>query len=197
MEVLVAGDYRGDMAKPPPVGLVSDPSNYGRCVAAVKRLSAKAEPGKTERLCRELYQSVRLQAVNFLTNALWYAEDARERGETITSKQIERQYSLIRRHEYRAAGQFEHFLTEMHRTKADEYYLIKRNLLAVKLVERLEREHIIIRKREITPKLAEEWQAKWVARTNCQPGYIASQCRQHRGRETVAAPDNILEQLTE
>jgi hypothetical protein len=195
MEVLVAGDYRNDMAKPPPAGLVSEPADYGKCVATAKHLAAKADPRQTGSLCRQLYQAVKLQAVNFLTNALWYAEEAREHGETVTSKEIARKYWLTQHREYPAPGQIEHFLTEMHRSKADEYYLIKRNLLATKLIERLTRQHIDLRNHTVALKLAEEWQAKWTARTNCQPGYIASQCRQYKGREIVPAPDNILQQL--
>jgi hypothetical protein len=195
MEVMVAGDYRYDMAKPPPAGLVSDPPNYDGCVVAAKRLSRKASESGARRLCRQLYQSVKLQAVNFLTNALWYAEDAKEHGEHVTSKQIERAYHLVQRREYSAPGQFARFLAEVHRTKADEYYLLRRNLLSNRFLERLQRQHFNLRNRDAALKLAQEWQAKWTAKTTCQPGYVASQCKQYKGPETVPAPDSILEQL--
>jgi len=199
MEVLAAGDYRSELAKPPPAGLVSDPANYSRCVRAVRRQSAKAESkaeaDKKANLCRQLYAAVKLQAVNFLTNAAWYAEDAKEHGEKVTDKEIERKYLLTKRREYPAPGQLEHFLAELHRTRADEYYLLKRNILAIKLLERLQRQHVDLHSRNVATKLAEEWQAKWTARTSCGPGYVASQCKQYKGPETVPAPDTILQQL--
>jgi len=196
MEVLVAGDYRNETAKPPLVGLASDPPTYGRCVAAANHLSKHAESRKTESLCRQLYQAIKRQAVNFLTNALWYEEDAREHGEKVTNSQIERKYRRMERREFPAPGQFARYLAEQHRTKADEYYLIKRNLLSDQFVERLQRQHVNLRNRALALKLAAEWQAKWTARTSCQPSYVASQCKQYKGPETVPAPDNVLEQLT-
>jgi hypothetical protein len=196
MEVLVAGDYRNDLVKPPPVGLATDPPNYNACVHAAKQISPRANPVRSRSLCQQLYQAVKLQAVNFLINAIWFEEDAREHGETVTPKEIERKYRIYQEHEYPQPSAMQRYLTELHRTQADEYYLIKRNVLTGKVFERIQHRHTTAHATSATAKATEEWLAKWTARTNCQPGYITSQCKQYTGHETTPAPNAILQQLT-
>jgi hypothetical protein len=197
MKVLVAGDYRDELGKPAPVGLVSDPPNYTACIKAGSSLDRRRSTQTTATLCRQLYQAAKQQAVTFLTDALWRIEDAKEHGEAVTATEIARRFRRLQEQERPGAGAMQHYLAEVHRTIADEYYLLKRNILSEKALTRLQREGLQLRgNKQAVMRVTNEWLAKWTARTSCQPGYITDQCKQYRGASSVApAPDPILQQL--
>jgi hypothetical protein len=197
MKVLIAGDYRDETGKPAPIGLVSDPQNKGSCNRAAKSLAPKRDPQATAVACRELYQAARAQAVGFLADALWHIEDAREHGETATTTEIDRRLKRIRESEYPAPGQFQRYLGETHRTLADERYLLERNVLSDKLQQRVLNSGLKPADSQAIARFAEQWVIKWTARTSCEPGYITSQCKQHRASESVGpAPRTALEKLS-
>jgi hypothetical protein len=196
MKVLVAGDYRNDLGKPAPTGLVSDPPNYRACIGAASRLAPKRDPQTTASLCRKLYQAAKLQAVGFLTDVLWHTEDAKEHGEAARTSEIKRRLERLRAREWPAPGQLQRYLAEAHRTLADEYYLLKRNVLSEKLFERVQRQ-LKPGDKAAFARLSEEYLAKWTSRTSCDPGYVTSQCKQYKASDGNApAPDPILEQLS-
>jgi hypothetical protein len=198
MGVIVAGDYRDEIGKPAPVGLVSDPPDYGRCVAAASKIGPRKPPAVVGELCRELYQAVKLQAVDFLADALWHIEDAKEHHQAVSTQEIQHRYRILKARELAAPGQFNRYLQEVHRTLADEYYLFERNILTDRLLQRI---HQQAEKQgggeQVLLKLVEEWTAKWTSRTSCQPNYIASQCKQYKKpTNNPPAANHILLQLT-
>jgi hypothetical protein len=197
MKVLIAGDYREKMGKPAPSGLVSDPPNYGACIRAANTLVPRHDPQATAVACRELDQAARAQAVAFLADALWHKEDAREHGETATTTEISRRLQRIRKSEFPAPGEFQRYLGEVHRTLADERYLLERNVLSDKLEQRLQDSGLKPGDNAAIARVADAWVIKWTARTSCAPGYITSRCKQYRGTESVGpSPRAALEKLS-
>jgi hypothetical protein len=197
MKVLVAGDYRGELGKPAPAGLVSDPPDYRACIKAGNSLVRTRNTQGTATLCRQLHEAAKKQAVAFLTDALWHIEDAKEHGEAVTAREIARRFRLLQERERPGPGAMEHYLAEVHRTIADEYYLLKRNILTEKALVRLQREGLHLSGNKLAiARVTNEWLAKWTARTSCQPGYVTQQCKQFKGESNAApAPDTILQQL--
>lgn len=196
MKVLVAGDYHQEIVKPAPSGLVSDPPDYGACIRAANGIVRKRSSQVTATLCRDLYQAVKLQAVGFLTDALWHIEDAKEHGETATSNEVARRLRRQRQREWPAPGQFQRYLGERHLTLADESYLLKRDVLSQKQLERVRQEGLTAGHEAAALQMAEEYSAKWTARTSCQPGYVAEQCKQYTGTPKHApSPNSVLLQL--
>lgn len=194
MRVLVAGDYHAELTKPAPDGLVSDPPDYGACVRAANGLVPTRSPEVTASLCRELYQAVKLQAVGLLADVLWHISDAREHGETLpTAVEVARTLERLRQRESQTPGQFARYLSERHLTVADESYLLERNLLSQKLVKRVQGQGL---KQAAYSRIAEEYSAKWTARTSCQPGYVAEPCKQYQGAQQGGpSPNSVLLKL--
>jgi hypothetical protein len=44
------------------------------------------------------------------------------------------------------------------------------------------------RQRRELPRLVAAWRAKWIARTDCRPGYVVQKCRQYRGPKAPEDP---------
>jgi hypothetical protein len=197
MGVLVAGDYRSELMKVAPSGLVSDPPAYGKCVRAATRVVATRAPQATEKLCRELYSAVKRQAVEFLIDATWHKAEAKEHGETVTATELSSAVAALRQREYPRPGAFEKFLRERHLSVADEKFLLERNLFSQKLLARVLRAH-----RDAGPteyaQLAANYTTKWRSRTTCQRGYITDQCKDFKASDSGgAAPNSVLSQMAQ
>ena len=197
MKVLAAGDFRQELAKPPPAGLVGEPPTYSSCVATAKKWSTTRSASETTTLCRQLYRAMRVQAVGFLTDVLWHVEDGAEHHESVTSTEVHAALIRLREREWPKPGQFQKYLAEMHRNAADEEYLLKRNLLSQKQVKRVEAEGLKAGEQSKYERLAQEYLAKWTARTSCKPGYVAEDCKEFKGAASAGlAPATVLQKLT-
>ena len=197
MKVLAAGDFRQELVKPPPAGLVGEPPQYASCVAVAKKWNATRSATETTTLCRELYQATRVQAVAFLTDVLWHVQDGAEHHESVTPREVHAALIRLREREWPKPGQFQKYLAEVHRSVADEEYLLKRNLLSQKQVKRVEAEGLKAGEQSKYERLAQEYLAKWTARTSCKPGYVAEDCKEFKGAaSTGPAPATVLQKLT-
>jgi hypothetical protein len=199
MSATVAADYRLDLGTTAPAGLVSDPANYPRCIAAATHLAAGRTPARAPAiLCRELYRAVKEQAMSFLLDVSWHVEDAREHHEVVSTTEILRRLSRLKQKEMPKPGQFERYLTEVGRTKADELYLLKRNILTERQLARLRRKAAgLSGGQRAADRVLEEWLAYWTARTDCQPSYVVPQCSEYKGAAgTTPSPNHILQQLS-
>src|SRR4051794_40693643 len=82
MSSVIGSDYRAVIGSTAPVGLVSDPPDYARCVSVAARLAPKG----TQTLnavqlrvkCRELYAAAKEQALSYVISVLWRTEEAAE-----------------------------------------------------------------------------------------------------------------------
>jgi hypothetical protein len=198
MSATVAADYRNDLGAAAPEGLVSDPANYPRCIAATAKLAGGRRPARSPAvLCRELYRAVKEQAMSFLLDASWHIQDAREHHETVSTTEILRRLARLKENEMPKPGQFDRYLAEVGRTKADELYLLKRNILIERQLMRLQRQASHLAGGEAArEKVLEEWLARWTSKTICQPGYVVPQCSEYKGvPATTPSPNHILQEL--
>jgi hypothetical protein len=196
MAVDVAGDYREQLAQTSPDGLVSDPADYPRCVAAAKTIATssgtptKLSDNQLLGKCRQLHTAVKEQALIFLISALWNVEEEAEHGHHVSEAEISRVLKQSVYSQYANPAQFKRYLTQHHRSLSDERYLLKRNILNQKFINRLKSEAGSGGEKAFV-KLVLSNNAKWTARTDCKPGYRAPACRQHRSSEGEGASPSI------
>jgi hypothetical protein len=203
MAAMVGGDYRQILSKTSPVGLVSDPPDYSRCVTAAKQIvpsfgeRSKLSDEQFRLRCRQLYAAVKEQALSFLISVLWRIEEEGERGVSVSEAELTRVLNRIRYEQFPNPAQFKKYLAEQHRSLSDERYLLKRNILNEKFLNRLKaRAGSGAAGERALGKLALANNAKWISRTVCEPGYIVPECRHHeahKGASPSAAV--VLEQL--
>jgi hypothetical protein len=203
MATMAGGDYQELVGSTGPVGLVSEPANYSRCVAAAKQIKPKDLPASVlneARLkikCRQLYTAVKEQALSYLISVLWRAEEGAELGQNVSDRELSHELQQLAYGQYKSPAAFRRFLASRHWSLADERYLLKRNLLDTKFLERLKARGASLGGGEKTyGKLVRENVAKWSAKTSCSSGYTAWQCRP--GGSTAEADPSasiVVEQL--
>jgi hypothetical protein len=184
MSTMVGGDYQEIVGDSAPVGLVSEPANYPRCVAAAKTIKPKKLPttilnaARLKIRCRQLYVAIKEQALSYLISVLWRAEEGAEVGQEVSDREVSRHVQELAYSDYKSPAAFRRFLASRHWSLADERYLLKRNLLDTKFLERLKRRVVALGGGQRTlGKLVKENVAEWSAKTSCSPGYSAWQCR--------------------
>lgn len=204
MNTMVGGDYQEISGEPAPAGLVSEPANYSRCVTAAKRIkpkSSSAPPLNEAQLqirCRQLHTAVKEQALSYLISALWRSEEGAELGQSVSESELSRKVQELAYREYKSPAAFRRFLASRHWSIADERYLLRRNLLDAKFLQRLKQRAAALGGGEKAfGKLTSENIAKWRAKTSCSSGFTAWQCRKD-GSTGEADPSaaTLVKQIT-
>jgi hypothetical protein len=184
MSTMLGGDYREIVGSAAPAGLVSEPADYARCVAAAKAIKPASLPAsipneaRLKIRCRQLYTAVKEQALSYLISALWRSEEGAEVGHNVSDRELSRKVQELAYSNYKSPAAFHRFLASRHWSLADERFLLKRNLLDSKFLERVKARVAALGGGEKTyGKLVQENVAKWSKKTSCSSGYTAWQCR--------------------
>jgi hypothetical protein len=206
MTVTLGGDYRGAVGKTAPDGLVSDPVDYPRCISTAARILAQSGKGKQSdgqlrQKCRQLNAGIKEQALSYVLSVLWAIEEGKEIGSRVSEGEVTRRVrELANRDRYHGPLQFTRYLAQLRRTIGDERFLVKRNILENRFVERITKQAGHADDREEAAKakvrLILKNNAKWTAKTDCSPGYLAWECKQYGSSKAVSpAPAVVIEEL--
>jgi hypothetical protein len=202
MTVTLGGDYRATLGATAPEGLVSDPVDYPRCVSVLARVLAQAGKAKSSdaelRLkCRQLNAGIKEQALGYVLSVLWTIEEGNELGSRVSEGEVTRRMRELADRDYHGPVQLARTLATLRRTIADERFLVKRNILGYRFLERMRKKASQLGGGEKTlTKLVLEHNAKWMRKTDCRPGYLAWECKQYGSSKGVSpAPVTVLEAL--
>ena len=208
MATIIGGDYDENIGGPAPHGLVSDPPNYARCVAAIETLGEPNGSGESpkqlraarEHDCHELYKDLKQQALAYLIRSSWRIEEAADDGITVTDAEIQALLNKVKAEQYPSEAAFKGYLAGREWALSDELFLLKRDLLNTKVGDKVEaelRKAGLNRKALLRALLIHELEAskRWKAKTSCRPGYVIPECSQYSGPESNGAPDALLEQI--
>jgi len=112
-------------------------------------------------------------------------------GLTASDGELRHTLEQVKAAEFPKPGQFERYLAGNRRTLADEFVVLKLNVLSQKLEQRAHYEGA----KTVIRKLSEVGRS-WTAKTDCRAGYVVPHCRQFRKWRTVVAdPAVLLEQV--
>jgi len=206
MQAFAGLDFRTSVGTEGPVGLVSEPADYKRCAAAVKLIAPKTFLGQVRlksktisTRCRELYRSVKAQAISFLIAVAWGAAEGDEMGLKVSEAEVKREFARIRRVPYPTDTQLRKYMTERHLTLSDLLFRLKDSILVGRILSKFQAKVKAAGGGEKTyTKLAIQRHRQWVAKTSCRSGYIAPNCREYRGPEIVEpSPNSVLEAIVQ
>jgi hypothetical protein len=203
MSTMAGGDYQELVGSTAPAGLVSEPADYPRCVAAAKQIKPKTPPASVPNeatlkiRCRQLQTAVKEQALSYLISVLWLAEEGAELGQNVSDSEVSHKVQETVSTGYKSPVAFRRFLASRHWSLGDERTLLKRNLLDAKFLQRLKGRLAALGGSEKTYiKLVDQHVAEWRSKTKCSPGYTAWQCKPSGFEVAANPPASILvEQL--
>jgi len=184
-----------------PLGLVSEPPDYQRCVSVVNKLRAEAsKPPLSEavamRRCEELYRAVEHQALAYLVTSFWRLDLYARYGITVTPAQLQRTLQRFKASNYPNPGQFQQVLAGRRRTLPQELFIITNNILSEELKERL-----LNRGQSLGAFVKASERALISEPAICNPGYVVEDCRGYQRpaesavRSDAGAPGPLLEEI--
>lgn len=202
MGVVLGGDYAAALGKRAPDGLVSDPANYASCVSAAQTIVPKlgGKPKLTNAQlgvkCRQLNTAIREQALNYVLSVLWVREEGVRLGIKLPDEgEISSHLRDLIYDQFKNPAYFRSEIAKQRRSLADVRFLIKRNIIEIKIFKRLEAVAAKLGGGQRTAyKLDLQNNARWHAKTNCSPGYSAWECKQYV-REASPSAAVLLERL--
>lgn len=201
MQTVIGGDFYERVKKRAPVGLVAEPANYPACISASETIvagsphkSAFTKPDYEEK-CRQLYESVKEQALGFMISVQWRVNEASEAGIELSDADIARYARELNARDFPHPGELAAYLANRRWIPSDQLYQFKRNLLTIKLKNKINAAD--------NPKAESEYVhfvsanlKKRKAETSCRPTYLALQCRQFKSAPAgTPAPNVTLEEL--
>jgi hypothetical protein len=202
MTVTLGGDYHAATGLSAPEGLVSDPVDYPRCVSVAARALARAgkarlSDAELRSKCRQLNAGIKEQALSYVLSVLWAIEEGNQIGSRVSEGEVTRRMRELADRDYHGPVQFARTLAQLRRTTADERFLVKRNILEDRFLERIDKQVARLGGGEQTKvKVVLQNNAKWTAKTDCSPGYLAWECKQYRSSKAASpAPAVVLEEL--
>jgi hypothetical protein len=189
----VGEDYYLTSTHRVPAGLVSEPPNYKRCVAALKGVApfpGKGQPRQPTALelaskCQQLHRAIKEQALDFLISAYGSTAFAASRGIRVSDQETRRSLAEIQAERFPRKGVLAQYLANRNRSYADQLFYVKVNLITQRLLA-----HVKPGDAQAFAKLSVE--AKRVP-VSCSKGYVVHGCKEFReSSASSGTPASIL-----
>ncbi len=122
------------------------------------------------------------QVLGFLITSQWVLAEAAHLGLSASEAEVRQRLHQVTVKQYPKASQLKHYLASVGETEADLLMRVKAELLESKIAR-----HVTAGKTASTePHLLlsdfqKSYEARWRARTSCQPGYVMEDCRGYKG----------------
>jgi foldase protein PrsA len=139
---------------------IPDPPDYRKCAAA--RVKQPQQSGATKlneqqarTLCKQEYDLLRDQVMQFLISSEWIEKEAESRGIEATDAEVDRMFDQQKRQSFQNEGQYQEFLRASGQTEADLKFRIRLDVLSNKV-----REEIVKDKGEVTDSQVRDYYNK-------------------------------------
>jgi foldase protein PrsA len=127
---------RGQQQAPgQPAAAVPDPPDYAECVATkskqpVAKGSEKPSKADLKAQCRQQYDALKGQVMQFLVSANWIELEAKERGIESTDKTVRKQFQQQKKQSFTNDKQYREFLKASGQTEADLLFRVELDYLS-------------------------------------------------------------------
>jgi hypothetical protein len=203
MRAMAGADVHSTLGAEGPAGLVAEPANYPRCIAAAKLLAPRSffnqlrlTRSEIEAKCRGLYASVKAQALGFLIIAAWTEAASNELHIATTAAEMKE--ALLRAtRDYPRKRTLRAYLAKQQWSLSDLLFILRQQILAHKLLG--PQSPAPNGDISATPStwLRTADRTRMTARTVCSRGYVVLGCNEYRGRSAgqLTTPRQILATL--
>lgn len=131
---------KGNAAQSPgsPVIVPTDPPQFTGCIAEARKAVSSVAKDSDATLrsdCKQLFQSLSSQVMDFLIRSYWYQADAVKDHVKVTPAQIQTQFNTEKNAQFPTATEFNTFLSQYGYTADDLLYRTKVQLIYNKLIQ--------------------------------------------------------------
>jgi hypothetical protein len=195
MYVALGEDFLALSGRAAPAALLAPPPGSAACVAYLQRIVPERSGGQRTvtaaqlaSRCRQLYLSIREQALRSLIYSAWDAGQAAEQHVSVSEAEVRSALARSRAEQDSARTSLAEYLDKRHLSLSDAMTLARDDLLQRKVQAKLQR-YVIGRLSGVElAKLLQVYEAEWTEKTDCRPGYVIYRCAQYRGREGLLGP---------
>ncbi len=136
LENAATGQQQGGAASVP------DPPNFEKCVAGLKKApqpqgGAKPKEADLRKQCKQQYDQLKSEVMQFLIQAQWVQQEAEERDVKVTDAQIKRSLEDEKRKSFPKEADYKRFLEGSGMSEEDILFRIKLDLLQTKLTQKV------------------------------------------------------------
>jgi hypothetical protein len=185
MHAMFGGDFYEETHQVALTSLLAPPPEHTSCVSELDGMAAipgdhKLSSPQIDKLCAELYEAIKEQALTYLIRSEADLQEAAERGVDVTNSQVEDEFSGMRARQFPSEAELQTYLAQRHLTLPIVHFVLKQDLVG----------------RDLEPKLyaafgkgggggkgleerADANERSWVDQTICAPGYVVARCRQY------------------
>jgi foldase protein PrsA len=122
----------------PADAVVPDPPNFTACVAAkakqpVPKGVPKPDPKALKTQCKQEYEGLKSQTLQFLISSQWLLQEAKARKITATDKEVKTTFDQQKKQSFPKEPDYKKFLTTSGQTETDLLYRVRLSVLTNKL----------------------------------------------------------------
>ena len=115
-----------------------DPPNFTKCVAAksnqkLPKGTPKPSPADLKAQCKQEYEGLRDQTMQFLISAQWLLQETKKRNITATDKEVQTTFQQQKKQSFPKEADYQKFLQTSGQTEADLLYRVRLSVLTNKL----------------------------------------------------------------
>jgi hypothetical protein len=198
MGSLAGGDYwEVSHGHPLPVGLVSDPPDFARCVARLRAAVAANPHGGSAsssvlmKKCREINVALRIQAEGWLVDADWLTSVYGAEGVVAREPEVRKLFKQLSEREYPTQAALHQYLAQRDSSLADLLFVVKLDVLRANAVRKA-----TAGGKSVDAEIAAA-ERRWTAKTICNRGFVVEHCSQYDGTQTYPgqSPAILMEQV--
>src|SRR3954447_7685972 len=144
LKVAATSSQQGQEQKPGAAPQIPQPPDFAQCVAAKQKSApkpAKGQPKPTlaqlKAQCKQEYEGLRDQVMQFLISADWIQKEAADQGVKVTDAEVQKQFAQTKKQSFPKEKDYAKFLKQSGMTQEDVLFRVKLDQLSTKLREKV------------------------------------------------------------
>jgi foldase protein PrsA len=122
--------------------VIPDPPDYANCIAAKKKTptpkgTQKPTDPQLKDQCKQEYDSLKQQVMQFLVSAEWIKQEADARGIEVTDAEVQKQFEDQKKQSFPNAKDYQKFLKTSGQSEEDLLFRVKLDVLSNKVREKI------------------------------------------------------------
>jgi foldase protein PrsA len=121
---------------------VPEPPDFEKCVAALKKQptpkgSTKPTEGALKKQCKQQYDQIKQEVMQFLIQAQWVQQEAEKRGVKVSDAEVEKSFEDKKKQAFPKEADYKKFLKESGMSEEDLLFRVKLDILQPKLTQKV------------------------------------------------------------
>src|SRR3954449_3164006 len=122
-------------AAPGSTPTVPDPPNFTKCVAnqaqqPVPKGAKKPTDAQLKTQCKQQYDALKQQVMQFLVSAQWIQDEADKQGVKVSDKEVQKQFADQKKQSFQKEADYKKFLANSGMTEADLLFRVKLDVVS-------------------------------------------------------------------